>query len=981
MPTLNWNEIRLRAARFSGEWAGATSERGDAQSFWDQFFDVFGVGRRRVAVFEQHVQKLAAPGKNKTGRMDVFWPGMLLGEHKSAGEDLHAAYQQAIGYLHGLKPEEHPRYIVVCNFAKFRFYDLEERTECEFLLSEFASNIHLFGFIAGYQAQRIREEDPINERAVQLLGELHDLLKKDGYGGDKLEVFLVRLVFCLFADDTGIFNPKDIFRELIENHTSEDGSDTGALLAKMFEVLAQKTSERQKSLDEDLARFPYVNGRLFEKTLPIPDFNSAMRSLLIACCELNWSAISPAIFGAMFQAIIELDAKDRRRQLGAHYTSEKNILRLIGPLFLDELRAEFEQVKNHKNKLFEFHKKLRGLTFLDPACGCGNFLVVIYRELRELELDVLRAAQKFGNVAHIFEAIQVNVDQFYGIEVEEFPAQIAQVALWLMDHQMNVKAGLAFSEFFNRIPLTVSATIRRGNALRLDWEDFIPPQRLSYILGNPPFIGKQFQRAEQKKDLDAITHGMKGAGVLDYVSGWYLKAAQYLSGHNLGALDANRKQFETVRFGQQDNILGDLFAQADQADELARRRIRCAFVSTNSITQGEQVSVLWSAMLRQGVHIQFAHRTFKWSNDAPGKAAVHCVIVGFGRSPRPLAGDGPGERVRLFDYADIAGEPHEISVEQINPYLVDAPQVVLPNRREPICAVPEMSFGSMPNDGGHLLLSEEEKAALLAAEPDAEHWLRPFLGAEEFINGAARWCLWLKDIQPNELISLPHIAARVEAAKQHRLSSTRDATRKLAEVPRLFGEDRQPNSDYIGVPKTSSERRSFIPIGFCDSNTIAGSELFTIPNATLYHFGVLSSTMHNAWMRAVCGRLESRYRYSAGIVYNNFPWPSSPSPHPSPVKGEGAIEAAAQAVLDARARHMQPSPQPSPASGRGSSLSDLYNPNTMPDDLRAAHKALDKAVDAAYLADGGQKKWANDSERVAFLFRRYEALTNLQAGR
>ncbi len=982
MPTLNWNEIRVRAARFSGEWAGATSERGDAQSFWDQFFEVFGVGRRRVAVFEQQVQKLAAPGKNKTGRMDVFWPGMLLGEHKSAGEDLHVAYQQALGYLHGLKPEEHPRYIVVCDFAKFRFYDLEERAECEFPLGEFADHIHLFGFIAGYQAQRIREEDPINERAVQLLGELHDLLKKDGYGGEKLEVFLVRLVFCLFADDTGIFNPKDIFLELIENHTREDGSDTGALLAKLFEVLATKTGERQKSLDEDLARFPYVNGRLFEKTLPIPDFTGAMRRLLIDCCELNWSAISPAIFGAMFQAIIELDAKDRRRQLGAHYTSEKNILRLIGPLFLDELRAEFEQVKNHKNKLFEFHKKLRGLTFLDPACGCGNFLVVTYRELRELELDVLQAAQKFGKVAHIFEAIQVNVDQFYGIELEEFPAQIAQVALWLMDHQMNVRAGQAFSDFFSRIPLTVSATIRRGNALRLDWEDFVPPQRLSYILGNPPFIGKQFQSAEQKEDLDTVAKGMKGAGVLDYVAGWYLKAAQYLSGHNLGALDRDRAQFENVRFGKQANVLGDLFAQADQADELARQRIRCAFVSTNSITQGEQVGVLWSAMLRQGIHIQFAHRTFKWSNDAPGKAAVHCVIVGFGRGENPA-------QPRLFDYADIAGEPHEIAATQINPYLVDAPQVVLPNRREPISDVPNMAFGSMPNDGGHLLLSDEERNALLAVEPKAEQWLRPFLGSEEFINGAARWCLWLKNIQPNELHALPHIAARVDAVKQHRLSSTRDTTRKLAETPRLFGEDRQPETNYLLVPGVSSENRAFIPIGFLSSNTIASNLVYTVPNATLYHFGILCSTMHNAWMRAVCGRLESRYRYSASIVYNNFPWPQTPSGSPlsggepsngqrsdsSPDKGRpggvgvSAIEAAAQAVLDARAHHPQ------------STLADLYNPNTMPDDLRAAHKALDKAVDAAYLADGGQKKWADDSERVAFLFRRYEALTSLLAGR
>jgi hypothetical protein len=969
MPTLNWNEIRLRAARFSAEWAGATSERGDAQSFWDSFFDVFGVARRRVAVFEQQVQKLALAGQNKTGRMDVFWPGYLLGEHKSAGEDLHAAYEQALGYLHGLKPEDQPRYIVVCDFAQFRFYDLEARTECAFFLSEFAAHIHLFGFIAGYQTARIREEDPINERAVQLLGELHDLLKKDGYSGEKLEVFLVRLVFCLFADDTGIFNPKDIFIELLENHTRVDGGDTGALLAKLFEVLATKHEERQKSLDEDLARFPYVNGRLFEKQLPIPDFSSAMRQLLLDCCALNWSAISPAIFGAMFQAIIELDAKDRRRQLGAHYTSEKNILRLIGPLFLDELRAEFERVKHRKNELFTFHKKLRSLTFLDPACGCGNFLVVTYRELRELELDVLLAAQQFGSVARIFEAIQVNVDQFYGIEVEEFPAQIAQVALWLMDHQMNVKAGLAFNDFFNRIPLKASASILRGNALRLDWEKFIPPNRLSYIFGNPPFIGKSYQSAQQKEDLDTVCKGIKGAGVLDYVAGWYLKAAQYLSGHNLGALDRNRADFENVRFGKQDNALSDLFAQADHVDELARSKIRCGFVSTNSITQGEQVGVLWSAMQQQGMQIQFAHRTFKWSNDAPGKAAVHCVIVGFAR---PAASHG----ARLFDYADIAGEPLEIAATQINPYLVDAPQVALPNRREPICTVPNMVFGSMPNDGGHLLLSDSEKDALMKIEPQAEKWLRPFLGAEEFINGIARWCLWLKDITPDELSRLPQVAARIAAVKQHRLASTRASTRKLAETPRLFGEDRQPEQAYLLVPRVSSEIRTFIPIGFMPANTIASDASLTVPNATLYHFGILNSTMHNTWMRAVCGRLKSDYRYSASIVYNNFPWPQLPAP-----TGEGAkaksksqierardlIEAAAQAILDARASYPT------------ATLAQLYHPNTMPDALHLAHKALDQAVDAAYGLDGGQKKWANEAERVAFLFRRYAALTSLLA--
>jgi hypothetical protein len=952
MPTLIWNEIRARATTFTRNWRGVTSEQGEAQTFWNEFFQIFGVTRRRVAVFEKHVEKLPEAGNTKNGRIDVFWPGTLLAEHKSAGKDLDGAFKQALDYFAGLKEGEIPRYVVVSDFARFRYYDLDEGTEREFKLADLPKRIHLFGFIAGYQTQRLRDEDPINERAVRVLGDLHDALKQDGYTGEQLEVFLVRLVFCFFADDTGIFNPKDAFLDLIETHTKEDGSDTGGLLAKLFEVLNTPESQRQKALDEDLARFPHVNGRLFEQNLRIPDFNRDMRQQLIACCGINWAAISPAIFGAMFQKVIELDARDRRRQLGAHYTSEKNILKLIGPLFLDELRAEFEAIRNDKNRLFAFQNKLRTLAFLDPACGCGNFLVVTYRELRRLELDVIRAAQQFGHVAHVFEALQVNVDQFYGIEIEEFPAQIAQVALWLTDHQMNVEAGREFGDYFARIPLETSATIRRGNALRLDWEAFVPPARLSYILGNPPFIGKQHQDATQKEDLETVTKGIKGAGVLDFVAGWYLKAAHYLAGHNLGRLDRDRKQFQDMRFGKKDFFTGDWLVEAEAADERARAGIRCAFVSTNSITQGEQVGVLWSEMLRLGLHIQFAHRTFKWSNEAPGKAAVHCVIVGFGRTPPAKA--------RLFEYADPAGDAHETAAARINPYLVDAPEVVLPIRREPVCKVPAMVFGSMPNDGGHLLLDDAEKSAFLAEEPGAERWIRPFLGAEEFINGIPRWCLWLKDVEPAVLRTLPKVLARVDLVKRHRQASKREATRKLADTPRLFGEDRQPEGSYLLVPSVSSEGRSYIPIGFLPPEAIASNLVLTVPEANFYHFGLLTSTMHMAWVRYVCGRLESRYRYSAGIVYNNFPWPDAPDD-----ERRSAIEQAAQDVLEARAAHA------------GSTLADLYDPLAMPDDLRRAHKTLDRAVDAAYQVDGGKRQWADDGQRVAFLFARYQAITSL----
>ncbi len=963
MSTLNWTEIRARATSFAKEWADEASERAEAQSFWNDFFEVFGVKRRRVAVFEKQVAKLPNGGRFAQGRIDLFWPGTLLAEHKSAGQDLTAAFGQALDYFSGLKDNEVPRYVVVSDFACFRLTDLESGKQWDFTLAQLPKRIELFGFIAGYQTQRIRDEDPINERAVRVLGDLHDALKQDGYAGEKLEILLVRLVFCFFADDTGIFNPKDAFLDLIESHTREDGADVGQTLAKLFEVLNSPDVERQKSLDDDFARFPHVNGRLFEKTLPIPDFNGAMRGQLIACGEINWAAISPAIFGAMFQKIIELDARDRRRQLGAHYTSEKNILKLIGPLFLDDLQAEFAAVRRDRNRLFAFQKKLRALTFLDPACGCGNFLVVTYRELRRLELEVIRAAQEFGPIADVFRAVQVNVDQFYGIEVEEFPAQIAQVALWLTDHQMNVEAGVEFGAWFNRIPLTTSASIRHGNALRLDWEAFVPPTRLAYILGNPPFIGGKYQTPEQKEDMAALCKGIKSAGLLDYVAGWYLKAAHYLSGRKHGQAHRDKKQFQDVRFGQKETFVGDLFEELEQADEAARRKIRCAFVSTNSITQGEQVGVLWSELLRQGMRIHFAHRTFKWSNEAPGRAAVHCVIVGFGR--------GEVARARLFDYADPAGEAHELPAARINPYLVDAPTTILPNRDLPICEVPRIGIGNKPIDGGNYLFTTEEKAEFLAHEPKAEKWFRRWIGADEFLNGYERWCLWLGDCPPDELRQMPQALKRVDAVRRFRLASKSAPTNKLAETPTRFHVENMPASPFLVIPKVSSERRHYIPIGFMAPDTLCSDLVFIFPKATLTHFGILQSTMHMAWVRYVCGRLESRYRYSAGIVYNNFPWPTLPSHTGGGAGGRGglpAIEAAAQAVLDARAAHP------------GSSLADLYDPNAMPDDLRRAHKALDRAVDAAYQADGGKKTWADDAERVGFLFQRYAALTSLLGG-
>ena len=964
---LFWSDIRANAQRFAKEWADVTSERAEAQTFWNEFFAVFGVQRRRVAVYEKTVSRLKHGASVAKGRIDVFWPGLLLAEHKSAGADLDAAFQQAADYFEGLTDKELPRFVIVSDFGRFVLHDLEDNTRHELTLKEFPRKIHLFGFIAGYRRQKVREEDPINVEAVQKMGDLHDLLKRDGYQGHVLEVFLVRLLFCLFADDTGIFQPKDSLQDLIENHTAEDGSNLGDELHRLFVVLNTAYDKRQKSLPETFAAFPYVNGRLFEERLDPPIFNRAMRRLLIDLCEMNWGAISPAIFGAMFQAVIELDARDRRRQLGAHYTSEANILKLIGPLFLDELWAEFERVKTNKNQLFEFQKKLSRLTFLDPACGCGNFLVISYRELRKLEIEVLRAAEKLGQRwGNVFQAITVDVDQFYGIEIEEFPAQVAQVAMWLTDHQMNIEASEVFGEPILRIPLVKSAHIRHGNALQLDWAEFVPPTRLNYILGNPPFVGKQYQNAEQKADLTAVTTSIHGAGVLDFVAGWYVKAARYLTaetnpfGQIVERAAPGRKKFKDVRFGKGEAAMHDMFLDAAEVEVKSRRAVRCAFVSTNSITQGEQVGVLWSWLLNQGLHIQFAHRTFQWMNEAPGKAAVHCVIVGFGTSP--------SRQRRLFEYDDIKGEPHEVKAVSINPYLVDAVETVLPSRRQPISPVPPIVFGSMPNDGGHLLLSDQEKREFLRAEPAARKWVRPFVGADEFINRIPRWCLWLIDCPAAELKAMPLVAERVTAVKHRRLASSRPTTQELAATPTLFGEIRQPESHYLLIPSVSSERRQFVPIGFMDAATIASNLVLVVPDATLAHFGVLTSTMHNAWVRHVAGRLESRYRYSAQIVYNNFPWPTAPTE-----KQTADLEAAAQAVLDARAAES--------ARDAATTLATLYDPDLMPPALVRAHQALDRAVDAAYAADakvlGLKAKWNSDRERVAFLFALYQRLTSL----
>jgi hypothetical protein len=898
---LSWNEIKSRSLAFSKEWENEISEDAEAKSFWDGFFHIFGISRKRVAAFEEPVKKLG----EKQGFIDLFWKGVLLVEHKSRGKNLDKAYTQALDYFPGIPERDLPKYVLVSDFERFRLFDLEENEQHEFELKDLHKNVRLFGFIAGYQTHKIQDQDPVNIKAAERMGKLHDQMKTVGYEGHPLELYLVRLLFCLFAEDTGIFERQQ-FQEYVEQRTAEDGADLAHHINTLFHVLNTEENKRLKNLDEQLAAFPYVNGKLFEEMLPPASFDSAMRQSLLDCCALDWSRISPAIFGSLFQSIMD---KQARRNLGAHYTSEKNILKLIKPLFLDGLWEEFEKIKSNKNKLFDFHKKLRTLKFLDPACGCGNFLVIAYRELRLLELEVLRASKDSKQQSFdVHSLIQLDVDQFYGIEIEEFPAQIAQVALWLMDHQMNQLVSEEFGLYFARIPLRSSGTIVCANALRIDWNAVVPAEQLSYIMGNPPFVGAKFMDDTQRSDVATVFGDIKNAGLLDFVAAWYVKAARMIKNST----------------------------------------IRCAFVSTNSITQGEQVGVLWSWMLAQGMKIFFAHRTFSWNSEAKGKAAVHCVIVGFAAediSPK-----------WLFEYEHIKGEAHLLQAKNINPYLVDAPNALLSNIKKPICNVTPIIFGNMPNDGGGLLLSEDEKRDMLLKEPDAKPWIRQFLGAEEFINKKNRWCLWLNKISPSELKSLETIKKRVESVKKHRSESTRKTTLELASTPTLFGEIRQPENSYILVPRHSSESRTYIPCGFIEPSIICGDSNMLIPGASLYEFGIINSLTHNAWMRTVCGRLESRYRYSAGIVYNNFPWPENPNE-----KQTQTIETAAQAVLDARAQFPD------------ASLADLYDPLTMPPVLLKAHQTLDKAVDAAY----GKTNFKTEAERVAFLFELYQKYTSL----
>ncbi len=920
MPNISWNEIRNRAINFSRAWAEATREQADKQTFWNEFFDVFGIARKTVAAFEEPVKRMGG----STGFIDLFWPGRLIAEHKTAGHRLDAAESQAFGYIRDLaasgRGNEAPRYILLSDFRRFALYDLEPEEQrdlplfhgvryvrTEFPLADLQHRIRDFAFIPGYKLHALTEQNPADIKAVALMANLHDTLQAGGYEGHDLERLLVRLLFCLFAEDTGIFEPS-AFGLFLENRTAADGSDLGLRLNQLFRVLDTPADRRQRNLDEMLTAMPYVNGALFREQLEFAEFNRDGRNALLACTRFDWARISPAVFGALFQEV----TRGRRRQIGAHYTSERDILKLIRPLFLDGLRAEFEAAVADKStraraRLDELHRKLASLKFLDPACGCGNFLVVAYRELRALELDILKeryGTQQALSFNEVGSLSTVDVNQFYGIEIEEWPARIAEVALWLMDHQSNMRVHEAFGQPFVRLPLKNSPHIRHGNALDSDWNAWLPACECSYVLGNPPFIGHHYQSDAQKADQKAVLREIEGRGVLDYVTNWYWRACEYI---------------------------GDMAVQA-------------AFVSTNSICQGEQAGVFWNGLFeRFGVKITFAYQTFAWESEARGKAHVHVVIVGFARQPA-------GAR---FLFQNAGGEVARTAVENISPYLVAGPDRAFVPIPKPICEVPQMFWGNKPTDGGHLLLSEEERAELLAKEPGAGRFVRRYMSGGDFLDGAVRYCLWLTDASPAELKALPSVRERLERVAVFRKASKAESTRRFAAYPALFRQIAQPDRPYLAVPEVSSERRAYVPMAMLPPEVICSNTVQFVMGATAYHFGILTSGMHMAWVRRVAGRLESRYRYSNTLVYNNYPWPA-------PTDAQRArVEELAGAVLAARALYPD------------STLAALYDPLLMPKELLDAHRRLDRAVERCYRPE----PFANDAARVEFLFALHEKLT------
>lgn len=902
---LSWNTISEKVTKFSKKWKNASNEEAQSQSFLLDFMRCFNdeMDFTTGEFFENKV----AQDDNKRGYIDFIWKGKIAIEMKSKGKDLDKAYEQLKEYIVHLNAEDIPPVLMVSDFENIRVYQRETGQSKHFKLKDLKKNIRQFAVIAGYETTKDYENrEEVNIKATQKMAKLHDELKASGYEGHNLELYLVRLLFCLFAGDTGIFQQGD-FASYIEN-SKEDGSDLSYRIMRLFEILNMPDEERKKrtNLPNELLKFRYINGGLFEELIPPADFNKDMRKLLLDARAFNWSEISPAIFGSMFQGVMN---KEERRNLGAHYTNEENILKVINPLFMNDLWNEFERIKYDKASLEIFHDKICKLDFLDPACGCGNFLIITYRELRLLELEVLKMSVEESNMMMMTDdlnnLVRVNVDQFYGIEYEEFPCQIAKVGMWLMDHQMNNQVFENFGTPYYRLPLKSSSKIIQGNALRIDWNSVISNKICDYIIGNPPFIGGRQMSIQQKEDMkEVFGKRFKKLGNLDYVSAWYYKASEYIE----------------------------------------KTHIQVGFVSTNSITQGEQVAILWKPLIEQmNISIDFAYQTFQWTNEAQGKAAVYCVIIGFSKNynqPQKI----------IYDKDGII-----IEATNINPYLVNAHNIFIESKTTPINDAPPIKYGSFALDDGNFTINEDEYDELIEKDINCKKYLRPFIGAKELINGGNRYCVWLKDISPQEIKSCKPIMEKINKVYEWRVQSKRISTKKMAEQPMIFAEIRQPNTNYLAIPTLSSERRRYIPIDFLQPNIIASNQLYIIENANMFHFGILTSNVHNAWMRAVSGRLEMRYRYSKDIVYNNFPWVETATEEQIQ-----NITILANEILNVRNSYPD------------SSLADLYDPLTMPPLLLKAHKKLDKAVINLY---GGQH-WKSEADCVIDLMNRYKELVN-----
>jgi hypothetical protein len=903
----SWNEIRTSAAEFAARWADETNEKAEAQTFWNEFLGIFGIDRRRVAVFEKRAQRTSTAGG---GFIDIFWPGTLIAEHKSAGKSLDDAEQQAIDYLESINVDDFPGLVITSDFATLRIRDLGGDNEpYTFPLARLPEEIDRLGHLAGYKKREFRgDEEAANVKAAKLMGRLYEELSRNGYEGHDASILLVRLLFLMFGDDTGMWE-KGLFAEFIDARTAPDGSDLGAQLAHLFQVLDKEETSRPTAIDELLARFPYVNGHLFAERIDIPAFDRRMRDELITATEFDWGKISPAVFGSLFQAI---KSKEARRELGEHYTTEANIMKALGPLFLDDLWERFETAKNNAAKLERLHEDISAIRVLDPACGCGNFLVIAYRQLRRLELEILKRRRDLAGdrqlVLDVDNMTKIRIDHFFGIEIEEWPARIAETAMFLVDQQANHELALEFGRAPDRLPIKIAPMIHNGDALLTPWADIMPMKGTVYLVGNPPFIGTRLKSEAQKANQEVVWNGLPRSGTVDFVANWFLLAARAIE----------------------------------------HSQARAAFVATNSITQGEQAALLWGEVARHGVEIEFAHRTFSWSSEAPGAAAVHVVVIG-------LCGKGVSRPKRLFDYAGAKGELVEIPASHINAYLIDGPEVLVQARNEPLRpGIPLMISGNKPRDGGYLSdISDEEATRIRSADPIASKFLRRIWGAQEHLHGEVRWCLWLPQASPAEIKSSPELSKRVGQVLAERTGAKSDKG-KAADRPALFASICQPSTDYLLVPSVSSETRRYIPIGYYTADDIATNAVFLIPSEDTAIFGLLSSSMFLEWTALVSSRLESRFQISVTAVYNTFPFPSL-----SDQTKVDRVRTAANGILEVRAGHT------------GSSLADLYDPVSMPVDLRRAHDELDAAVDSLY----GAKKVTSSADRQLLLLSLYADLT------